>query len=126
MKTKLFLKYWAMIYGIIITALLLLIIGTKIAGKVFEEGPSFLANMVKGFADWSDPGPFFMVYIAGYAISWWKPLWGSLIIMAGSIYFVAANTLDWGPVIFAGPAFFVGFFYLLAWIFARDINIFKS
>ena len=113
-----------MIFGIVITILFLVVLGPKIIGEIFEKGFSVLADMVKEFADWTDPVPFLVVYLFGYAIAWWKPLWGSIIIIASSIFYVGFMGFD-GPPIFAAPAFLVGLFYLLSWIFARDIKIFK-
>ena len=119
MKTQLFFRYWSLIFGLFITLLLFLIIGTKIIGKIFSEGFAGLIEPHGSLADWwSDPTPFFLIYVLGYAVVWWKPLWGSIIIMIASVFYVVISGFD-GPPIFAAPAFLVGLFYLIYWILKR-------
>ena len=65
---------------------------------------------------------FFITYLIGYAIVWWKPLWGSIIIILLSIFYVIIAGID-GPPIFAIPALLVGVFYLIYWIVARKNKI---
>ena len=82
----------------------------------------YLIEIPKAFLDWDDPTAFFFTYLIGYAVIWWKPLWGSIIIILGSIIFVIIAGFD-GPPIFATPAFLVGLFYLLNWIVSRKNQI---
>lgn len=119
MKSKKILNYVSMIYGIIVTLLLLLALVPKIIGKFIEEGFEYLIEIPKAFVSWDDPTAFFFTYIIGYAVIWWKPLWGSLIIIFGSIFYVLISGID-GPPIFAIPTFLVGLFYLIYWIVARN------
>lgn len=108
----------SMAYGLLITLLFLLFLGPKIIGEIIEKGVTALIEMIKSFSDWSDPVPFFLTYIIGYAILWWKPQWGSIIIILGSAYYVIIAGVD-GPPIFAVPAFIVGLSYFVLWILKR-------
>jgi len=66
------------------------------------------------FILWDDPSAFFVTYIIGYAVIWWKPLWGSIIIITGSLVYFVMEPNPWA-LIFILPAFLVGLLYLLAW-----------
>jgi len=66
-----------------------------------------------------DPTGFFFTYIIGYAIIWWKPLWGAVIIMTGSLLSAVINFDNPGFLIFAIPTFAVGILYLISWIDER-------
>ena len=118
MKTSLFFKLWSMVFGIVITLIWILMLLPKIIGNIWEEGFSFLKTFFEGWGEWSDPTNFFITYVIGYALTWWKPLSGSLVLIACSIYYVAVAGI-WGPSIFAIPTFLVGLFYLIAWFLAR-------
>ena len=113
MKTKKVLKYVSRIWGIIVTSLWVLIFGVLIGEKLFEEGSKYLIEISKNLFNWyDDPTGFFITYLIGYAIIWWKPLWGSIIIIFASTMYVIIAGFD-GPPIFAIPAFSVGLFYLI-------------
>jgi len=113
----------SIVWGIIVTSLLSLIIGFLIIEKLIEEGSKYLIEIPKALVDWyDDPTGFFFAYLIGYTVVWWKPLWGSIIIMLGSICYVIISGID-GPPIFAIPTFLVGLFYLLQWIVARKNQI---
>jgi hypothetical protein len=122
MKITVFLKYWSMFFGVFITSLLLFVFVPKIIGKIIEEGTSGLARLVEipeSFSDlWSDPTAFLLIYLTGYAIIWWRPLWGSLIIITVSAVYVPSSG-SLGSLIFAIPAFLVGLSYLSYWGVAR-------
>lgn len=107
-----------MIYGIIVTSLMLLALGSKIIIKISKEGFEYLKEIPKVFVSWEDPTALFFTYIIGYVLVWWKPLWGSIIIIFGSILYIIISGID-GPPIFAIPTFLVGLFYLLYWNVAR-------
>jgi hypothetical protein len=122
MRLKEFIKYWAMIFGILITTLLLLVFVPKIIGKISDEGFSQLTRLVdipESFSDlWSDPTAFLFIYLVGYVVIWFRPLWGSLIIIVVSIvYVIGCDSL--GSLIFAVPTLIVGLSYLLYWILTR-------
>ncbi len=113
MKTKKILKNVSMIYGIIVTTFLVLLFGVLTLEELFEEDPKHLIEISKSLFNWyDDPTGFVFAYFVGYAVIWWKPLWGSIIIMFGSILFVSINGLD-GPPFIAAPTFLVGLFYLM-------------
>ena len=120
MKTKKLLKYVSRIWGIIVTSLWVLIFSVLIIEKLIEEGSKYLVEISQALFNWyDDPTGFFFTYLIGYAIIWWKPLWGSIIIIFASTLYVIIAGFD-GPPIFAIPTFLVGFFYLLYWNVSRN------
>ncbi|MBC8321008.1 MAG: hypothetical protein H8E34_09820 [Bacteroidetes bacterium] len=119
MKTIKILKYVSMTYGILVTLLMLLAIVPKLIGEFAEKGLGFLMEILKSFSNWDSPTAFFFIYIIGYAIIWWKPLWGSIIIIFASTLYVIIAGFD-GPPIFTIPAFLVGLFYLIYLIVLRN------
>lgn len=106
----------SIIWGVMFSALLFLVIGGKIIAGFFNNGHGTLKVNLESFFTWDDPGPYFIIYLIGYAVIWWKPLWGSLIIMAASIYYVIIAGVD-GPPYFAAPGFIVGALYMAYWLF---------
>jgi len=119
MRAKTILKDLSRVFGIIVTSFFVLLFGFLTLEKLIEEGPGHLIDISKTIFNWyDDPSGFVFTYFIGYALIWWKPLWGSIIIMLGSILFVSINGFD-GPPIFAVPTFLVGLFYLLHWIVSR-------
>jgi len=117
-KPKSKLHLLSKVLGIIFTSLLLLVVGSKIVPSIIEDGPPPFSEILESFTTWDDPSAFFYTYLAGYTVIWWKPLWGSIIIILGCIFYVIIAGFD-GPPIFAAPAFLVGLFYLLNWIVTR-------
>ena len=102
------------IYGIVVTALMLLIFGGTIIGDLIEKGIGELTNYPKAFLHWyDDPTGFFFTYLIGYTVIWWKPLVGGIIIVAGSILVTVTNISNAGFLIFAIPTMLVGIFYLI-------------
>lgn len=122
MKTKKIFKYGSLVYGILLTFLMLLVFGSKITGKIIKEGLNYVIEIPRAFARWDDPTAFFITYIIGYVIIWWKPIWGSIIIISGSIFYVIISGID-GPLIFAAPTFLVGLLYLVYCFFAGKNNV---
>ena len=113
------LRLLSIVWGSIVTSFLSLLFGVLIVEKLIEEGPKYLIEISKALVDWrNSPTGFFFAYFIGYAVIWWKPLWGSIIIMLGSICYVIIAGVD-GPPIFAIPTFSVGLLYLVQWIVAR-------
>lgn len=120
MKAKRGFSFVAMIYGIIITALMLLIFGGTLIGDIIEKGPGEFKKIASALVHWNDdPTGFFFTYIIGYAVIWWKPLPGAIIIMTGSLLSAIINIDNPGFLIFAVPTFLVGFFYLISWLDKR-------
>lgn len=94
---------------------MILFIGMPIISGFSGSGPGTLKITSASFVTWDNPGPYFLTYITGYAIVWWKPLWGSIIIMAASICYVLIAGLK-GPPVFAVPGFLVGALYMAYWL----------
>jgi hypothetical protein len=101
-----------MAWGLVYTSFLLLAVGLKLIITIFKNYAKFLTDIKDSFSTWDDPTAFFITYLVGYAIIWWKPFWGSIIIIAGSILYVVLAGID-GPPIFAAPGFLVGVLYLI-------------
>jgi hypothetical protein len=111
------------IVGIIITSLMLLIFGTKLIGSIIENGIEEFKEIVYALTHWyDDPTGFFFAYLIGYAIVWWKPLWGSIIIIMGSLLAIFTNIDNMGFLIFALPTFVVGILYIASWYEIRKRN----
>ncbi len=110
----------AMIVGIVVTLFMLLAFGPKFIGSIKEEGLIYLLEIPKAFVDWHDtPIAFFITYFIGFAIVWWKPLTGSIIIIIGGIIFFAFNSQNMGTLIFIFPTFIVAWLYIWYWNIAR-------
>ncbi|MEA3477727.1 MAG: hypothetical protein U9R60_06075 [Bacteroidota bacterium] len=120
MKIKKFLKYWSLIFGIFVTSLFLLAFLPKFIGEFIEKGFAYLSEIPGAFiVNWNDnPTAFFLIYIIGYALIWWKPLWGSIIIIISSAYYIIISE-SFGPLIFAIPTLLVGLSYLWYWFLLR-------
>jgi hypothetical protein len=123
MSSKSVLSRVAIIYGIVVTLFFCLIFGTKLISLLIENGIGELKEIAKALIHWyDDPTAFFFSYIIGYAIVWWKPLWGSIIIIAGSLLVFIINFDNMGFLIFALLAFTVGFLYIMSWYDIRKRN----
>jgi hypothetical protein len=123
MKSNRGFSFVAMIIGIIVTSLMLLIFGGTLIGDIIEKGSGEFKEIARALVHWyDDPTGFFFAYLIGYAIVWWKPLWGALIIMAGSLLWTIINIDNTGNLIFTLPTFAVGFFYLISWNDKRKRN----
>ena len=114
-KPKSNLHLGSMVFGIVFSAFMFLTIGLKFIVSIFEKGTGSLSMTPETFVTWDDPGPYFLIYIIGYALIWWRPFWGSIIIMAASIYYVIIAGVH-GPPIFAVPEFLVGALYMAYWL----------
>lgn len=121
MKTKSRLKIPALVTGIVVSSFFLLVFGPKFFGSFVEKGSAYFIEIKDSFITWEDPNAFFITYFIGYILLWWKPLWGSLIIILVSIVYVIIAGFD-GPPIFAAPAFLVGLLYLLLFLEKRKKN----
>jgi hypothetical protein len=120
MKSKRGFSLFTMIYGIIVTSLMVLIFGAQLIGDLIENGTGELKKIGDSLVHWDDdPTGFFFTYLLGYAIVWWKRLAGALIIMAGSLLWTIINIDNPGNLIFTLPTFAVGFFYLISWLDKR-------
>lgn len=108
------LRLLAIVWGAIFSSFLLLVLGGKIIATIVDDGPQLLFDIPKTFITWDDPIPFFIIYMIGYIVVWWKPLWGAAIMMLAGVFYVLMAGFD-GPPIFALPGFLVGLFYYLWW-----------
>ena len=115
-KPKSKLHLLSIIWGLLVTAFLFLFVGTAVIGGIFGSDIETLKLRPESFVKWDDPGPYFLIYIIGYAVIWWKPFWGSIIIIAASISYVMIQGFN-GPPIFAAPGFLVGALYMAYWLF---------
>jgi hypothetical protein len=123
MKAKSKISFIPLIYGIIITSLMLLIFGSTLFFSLLENWPGEIKEILQALVKWyDDPTGFFFTYITGYIVIWRKPLPGSVIIMLGSILIFVINIYNPGFLIFAVPTFLVGFFYLESWHLIRKKN----
>lgn len=120
-KLEKFTKYLSMVYGTVVTFLILLAILPKLIENIVREGIDSFSEISKSFVNWDDPTAFFFTYLIGYIIIWWKQLWGSLVIILGCAVYLIMEGID-GPLIFAAPAFFVGFFYL-SYLLAKKFKV---
>ena len=112
METQKVLRYISMITGIIVTFLLLLVFLPSYIGLITEKGFSVtIRTIIKSFIEFNDdPSAFFITYLVGYVIVWWKPLWGSIIIMFGCIFYFILVQNIWCSA-FVLPALIVGVLY---------------
>jgi hypothetical protein len=125
MKTKRGFSFIVIIYGIIVTFLMVFIFGSYIIGDIIKGGIGALKEIPHALVQWHDnPTGFFFTYLLGYGFVWWKRLAGALIIMAGSLLWTIINIDNTGNLIFTLPTFAVGFFYLISWLLKeRRLNV---
>jgi len=117
-KAKSKLHLLAIVWGLIFTSFMLLALGSKFILTIIENYSEFLSETKDSFSTWNDPTAYFITYLAGYVIIWRKPLWGSIIIIISSIFYIVMAGID-GPPIFAAPGFIVGALYLTNWFAER-------
>lgn len=120
MKTGKKFSFVPEILGIIVTAIMVLTLGVKLIIEIIEDGEEALREIYNALFHWrDDPTAFFIFYIIGYIIVWWRPLWGSFLIIIASLLVALVNLNNIGFVIFAIPTLLVGFFYFESWNIAR-------
>lgn len=120
MKKKDSLSLVAKIFGIVITAWITFLVAFELI-KVFKEGDNsffYNASVFTHSYPYIDPNALILIYLIGYAIVWWKKLWGAVIIlmvsMAGVI-FSQAGDIRFHFIL----TFMVGFLYFVNWIDER-------
>ena len=124
MKKKDSLSLVAKIFGIIITAWITFLVAFELI-KVFKEGDnSFFYNdaVFTHSYPYIDPNALILIYLIGYAIVWWKKLWGAVIILIVSIsgvIFSQAGDIRFHFIL----TFMVGFLYFVNWIDERRRNL---
>ncbi len=113
MKKEKILSLVSKIYGIVITLIMLGLFGPKLIGSIDKLSMSSILN-------WYDnPIGLFFTYLLGYIIIWWKPLWGSIIIMAGGLLFYFFNPLNvMFLFIFLLPTYLISVLYIWSWYYS--------
>ena len=105
-----------LVLGVVITALMVLLFGGKLIGAFMDNGWSQFSATAKNCLNWYDePTGFFFTFLIGYALVWKKQLWGSVIIMLGSILATFVNIDNLGWLMFTLPTFAVGLAYFMDW-----------
>ena len=112
MKKKIVLGMVAKIYGGLITLLLLFAFAPKLFGSWDTIG-----SIPSGIMNWYDnPTGFFITYIIGYIIVWFRPLWGACVMGFGVLLFFAINATNIPfLVLFLLPVLSVAVLYLIYW-----------
>lgn len=110
-----------MIVGLVVTALFLYAVVMDMIWEIgggSENLSSYFKNIFGRSYPYLDSIALYMIYIVGYAIVWWKSLWGSVIIILVSI--LGFTFSEYGDVRFSFLfIFLVGLLYLLNWNDAR-------
>ena len=102
------------IVGIIITAWILFLVVYELIKEGFESFFNNLTNLFTHSYPYIDPNVLIWIYLVGYAIVWWKKLWGTVIIIIVSILGIIVSKA--GDVQFHFMlTFLVGFLYFLYW-----------
>jgi hypothetical protein len=112
------------IVGIIITAWILFLVTIELI-RAFKVGiESFFydpTNILSLSHPYIDANVLILVYLVGYAIVWWKKLWGTVIILIVSILGIILSQA--GDIRFHFVlTFLVGFLYFMNWKEERKIN----
>ena len=105
------------IVGIIITAWILFLVTVDVIKQLKKGIESFFNSFSDLFTrpvPYIDPNVLIWIYLLGYAIAWWKNLWGSVIILIVSIYGIIIS--EAGDIRFHFMlTFLVGFLYIMNW-----------
>ena len=105
------------IVGIIITAWILFLVAVDVIKQLKKGIESFFNSFSDLFTrpfPYIDPNVLIWIYLVGYAIVWWKKLWGTVIIIIVSIYGIIIS--EAGDVRFHFMlTFLVGFLYFVNW-----------
>lgn len=121
MKLKNIFFLTSKVYGIIVSAILLLIIALEIGGLTTEKVLDGAREVGHHLVNWYDnPTGFFITYFLGYGIVWWRTLLGSLIVIVASILATLVNWDNPGWFIFTLPIFLVGLLYGIYWHLKKD------
>ena len=108
------------IVGIIITAWILFLVVYELIKEGFESFFINLTNLFTHSYPYIDPNALILIYLVGYAIVWWKKLWGTVIIIIVSILgiiFSQAGDIRFQFIL----TFLVGFLYFVLY-FADGYN----
>ena len=116
MKKKDGLSSVTKIFGIIITAWITFLVAIELIKALNEGIESFFYNstILTHSYPYIDPNALILIYLVGYAIVWWKKLWGTVIIIIVSIFgiiFSQAGDIRFHFIL----TFLVGFLYFVNW-----------
>ena len=104
------------IVGIICTMIVIIQPGLDIPREFKESNSNFFDYLLTNlfYKGYLNPNHGVLMYLVGYAIVWWKKLWGSIIILTVSL---AGFTLsEYGDIRFMYVfVFLVGFLYIMNW-----------
>lgn len=101
--------------GIVFTLILLLQPVLDIPRELKASNGSFFNYFTNLFFNsYLDPNAGVLIYLVGYAIVWWKKLWGSIIILAVSIAGFVFSEYDDVRLMYV-LIFLVGFLYIMNW-----------
>ena len=117
MKSKNSFLLMTRIIGSVITALIIFAVAIDLI-REHKEGSehfvNYLTHMFIRFDSYKNPHALYMIYLVGYAIAWWKSLWGSIIIITISI--IGFMFSEYSDARFSYVLIFlVGFLYLVYW-----------
>ncbi len=115
MNTKKTLPIVAKIYGILVTAFMLIAFMPKFIGMFKEKGIDYITEVLNAFTNWYDgPTAFFLTYFIGYIFIWKKPMLGIGLIVLADLLFFVFNLENLGTLIFIIPTFLVALLYYLS------------
>ena len=116
MKSKSDTSKWAMIVGIICTTILIVQPILDIPRELKASNSSFFNYLLTDLFcnSYLNPNHGVLMYLVGYAIVWWKKLWGSIIILLVSIMGFAFS--EYSDIRFMYVfVLLVGFMYFMNW-----------
>ena len=108
--------FWTRIVGIVITLIVIMQPVLDIPRELKESNINFFNYLLTDmfYNSYLNPNHGVLIYLIGYAIVWWKQLWGSIIILTVSIMgFVFSEYSDIRIMYFL--IFLVGLLYFLHW-----------
>ena len=107
---------WTMIVGVMFTMILIIQLLFDLLRELKASNSSFFNYLLTDsfYNSYLNPNIGVLMYLVGYAIVWWKKLWGSIIILVVSIMgFIFSEYSDIRFLyVFA---FLVGVLYILSW-----------
>jgi len=116
MKSKNSFLLITKIVGIICTMILIIQPVLDIPRELKASNSNFLNYLLTDlfYNGYLNPNHGVLMYLVGYAIVWWKKLWGSIIILTVSIMGFVFS--EYGDIRFMYVfAFLVGFLYIMNW-----------
>lgn len=104
-----------MVVGIIFTMILIIQPALDLPREFKVSNDNFFNSLTNlYFNSYLEPNAGVLIYLVGYAIVWWKKLWGSIIILTVSIMGFAFSEYDDIRLMYVF-VFVVGFLYIIDW-----------